>query len=109
MFMNTRRDFLRKVAVTMGTPAFLVSQSKADEEKLDMVREDEPAAAALGYKEDTKQVDKGKFPQHNPDQICANCMLAPVDREGEHIACAAFANRYVTKQGWCAAWAKKPA
>lgn len=107
--MNTRRNFLRNIAVTISAPSILATKLGAEEkEELDIVKEDEPQAIALGYKEDTNDVDKEKYPQHSTDQICANCILAPVDREGDHIACTAFANRYVTKQGWCVAWVKNP-
>lgn len=107
--MNTRRHFIRHIAIGVGAPALLVSRALSEEpQKPQIVKEDDPTASALGYKEDTTKVDKAKYPQHRDDQNCSNCILAPVDREGEHIACTAFQNRLVTKKGWCVAWVKKP-
>jgi len=108
--MNTRRHFLRKFAVSLSAPLALTPNILANEApKEEILKEDDPVAKALGYVEDTTKADKTKFPMHKDDQICSDCALAPVDREGDYIACAAFQNKLVTKKGWCAAYAKKPA
>jgi len=107
--MNTRRHFLRKFAVTLGSPLAFSPQLLAQElPKEEHLTEDDPTAVALGYKEDSTKVDQTKYPQHQNDQTCANCLLAPVPREGERIACSAFQNKLVSKSGWCLAFAKKP-
>lgn len=109
MNMNTRRHFLRKFAVTLSAPLapspHLFGQEAPKEE---ILKENDPTAVVLGYKEDTTKVDKTKYPQHKDDQICKDCLLAPVSKEGDHIACTAFQNKLVTKKGWCMAYAKKP-
>ncbi len=108
--MNTRRHFLRKFAVTLGAPLALSPHIFGQEvPKEEILKEDDPTAVALGYKEDTTKVDKTKYPQHKNDQFCEDCVLAPVSREGDRIACTAFQNKLVSKKGWCLAYVKKPA
>lgn len=110
MNRNTRRHFLRKFTATLGAPLVLSPHVFAqDAPKEEILKEDDPAAVALGYKEDTTKVDKAKYPQHKDDQVCEGCLLAPVAKEGDRIACTAFQNKLVTKKGWCMAFAKKPA
>lgn len=110
MNRNTRRHFLRKFTATLGAPLALSPHVFGqDAPKEEILKEDDPAAVALGYKEDTTKVDKAKYPQHKDDQVCEGCLLAPVAKEGDHIACTAFQNKLVTKKGWCMAFAKKPA
>jgi hypothetical protein len=108
--MNTRRHFLRNFAATLSAPLalspHLFGQGAPKEE---ILKEDDPTAAALGYKEDTTKVDKVKYPQHKDEQVCEGCALAPVSKEGDRIACTAFQNKLVNKKGWCMAFAKKPA
>jgi len=107
---NTRRHFLRKFTVTLGAPLALSPRIFGqDQPKEEILKEDDPTAVALGYKEDTTKVDKAKYPQHKNEQVCEGCLLAPVAKEGDHIACTAFQNKLVAKKGWCAAYVKKPA
>lgn len=108
--MNTRRHFLRKFAITLSAPLAISSKIFGqDTPKEEILKEDDPAAVALGYKEDSTKVDKTKYVQHKDDQICEGCLLSPVAKEGDRIACAAFQNKLVSKKGWCMAFAKKPA
>jgi len=108
--MNTRRHFLRKFAVTLSAPLALSPQIFGQEApKEEILKEDDPTAVALGYKEDTTKADKTKYPQHKDNQACEGCLLAPVPKEGDRIACTVFQNRLVNKKGWCMAFAKKPA
>lgn len=110
MNMNTRRHFLRKFAVTLGAPLAISPHIFGQEApKVEILKEDDPTAVALGYKEDTAKVDTTKYPQHKDDQFCEGCALAPVPKEGDRIVCTAFQNKLVSKKGWCMAFAKKPA
>lgn len=108
--MNTRRNFLLKLAVSAATPAALcaraMAQSPAPPVKL---VESDPVATALGYKEDTTKVDAAKFPQHKVEQRCDGCALY-TGKPGEASGpCSAFGLKIVTAGGWCAAFAVKPA
>ena len=73
------------------------------------VAESDPQAAALGYKNDTKTVDKAKFPKHDESQMCSNCTLFQGKPQDEWAPCAIFAGKQVAGPGWCSAWIKKAA
>jgi hypothetical protein len=108
--MNSRRHFLYKLAATATAPVALGGRLLAQEtpppEKLE---ETDPVAIALGYKMDTTKVDQTKYPQHKPEQICADCALVtPGSPDGEFIPCTAFQNKLVARKGWCMAYVKKP-
>jgi hypothetical protein len=72
------------------------------------VAETDPQAAALGYKEDSKTVDRAKFPKHEDSQVCANCQLYQGKPQDAYAGCALFAGKQVAGPGWCSAWVKKP-
>ena len=72
------------------------------------VEETDETAVALGYRNDTKQVDQTKYPNHTPQQRCADCAFwqgAPTDA---WAGCAMFGRKQVAAGGWCSAFAKKP-
>ncbi|HSP42818.1 MAG TPA: high-potential iron-sulfur protein [Luteolibacter sp.] len=110
--MNTRRHFLRKLAITASAPLVIASQLGAEETPPpppEKVPESDPVATAFGYKEDTTKVDQQKYPQHKPEQRCDNC-LHYTGKPGEATGpCAIFQNRLVTAEGWCMAYVIKPA
>ena len=107
--MNTRRHFLTKLAVTIGTPTLLAShvfgQAPPPPAKLE---EADPMAVALGYKDSGSKVDAVKYPQYKPEQKCNGCALylgKPGDASGP---CSAFGGKLVNSAGWCMVFAKKP-
>ena len=108
--MNSRRSFLRSLAITAGTPALLCSRVFAQDTPPPVkLEESDPVATALGYKADTTQVDEKKFPQHKPDQKCSGCPQyqgKPGDPSGP---CAVFQGKIVNADGWCVTFAPKPA
>ncbi|MDR5740370.1 MULTISPECIES: high-potential iron-sulfur protein [unclassified Caballeronia] len=98
--MNTsRRTFMM---VTIGTGASVwLARANADASHLS---ETDPAAAAVGYKEDAAKVDKAKYPNFAADQNCANCSLfqgKPTDAWG---GCTLFGDKLVAARGWCASY-----
>jgi hypothetical protein len=77
----------------------------ADASQLD---EADPAAAALGYKKDTAQVDAAKYPQHQSMQDCAGCRYYQGKAGSEWGPCTIFPGKgSVHAKGWCAAYAAK--
>ena len=70
--------------------------------------ESDPQAVALGYKHDSKAVDKAKFPKHEASQTCHNCQLFQGKPDDEWGGCAIFPGKQVAGPGWCSAWIKKP-
>lgn len=107
--MNTRRNFLLKLAISAGTPALLCSRALAQETPPPVkLEEADPVATALGFRLDTTKVDATKYPQHKPDQKCSDCALY-LPKAGESPApCSAFGGKLVPAEGWCAAYVKKP-
>ena len=107
--MNSRRNFLMKLAATAGTPLAigtqLFGQAPPPPAKLE---ETDPMAIALGYKEDSTKVDAAKYPLHKAEQVCTNCALyqgKPGEASGP---CAAVGRKLVAGPGWCSVGAKKP-
>jgi hypothetical protein len=106
--MNSRRNFLFKLAVSATAPAVLCGRALAQTPPPVKLEETDPVAMALGYKEDTTKVDAAKYPQHKADQRCDGCALY-TGKAGEASGpCSAFGGKLVTAAGWCAAFAKKP-
>lgn len=109
--MNSRRNFLFKLALSATTPALLCSRALAQDTPPAAVKleESDPVAVALGYKDDTTKVDAQKYPMHKPEQTCDKCALY-TGKPGEASGpCSAFGGKIVTAAGWCAAFALKPA
>jgi hypothetical protein len=100
-----RRDFIQLgIAVAVTAPLAVGAAQAADLPKLS---EDDPTAKALGYKHDTNAVDQAKFPNHKPDQHCANCKLVQGEAQDGWIRCQLFPGKLVNTNGWCAGWVKK--
>ena len=106
--MNNRRNFIRKIAVSAAMPAILLDRAFGQTPPPVKLLETDPVAVALGYKEDTKNVDAAKYPKHTAEQLCSGCALylgKPGDASGP---CGATGGKLVTAGGWCQVWAKKP-
>lgn len=105
--MNSRRNFLLKLALSAGTPALMCGKALAQAPPVKL-EENDPVATALGYKEDTTKVDAAKYPMHKPEQRCDGCALY-ILKAGEVTGpCSAFGGKLVTAAGWCAAFVKTP-
>lgn len=107
--MDSRRTFLGKFAISLGAPIALASRTFGQDPPAEKIKEDDPVAMALGYKEDATKVDPIKYPQYKEGDICEGCALMPNLPEGDYAPCAVFANKLANKKGWCATFAKKPA
>jgi hypothetical protein len=103
----TRRSTLRLIAgmiVCAGTSrAGLLSAG----EELPHLTDANPAAASLGYTEDTGAVDAGKFPKHTPEQRCANCKFFQAGSGGQYAPCRLYPGSAVNVNGWCMGYAAK--
>ncbi len=112
--MTSRVDFPRRrfirIAVLGAAAAPLVGDAwfnAAAAQELPHLDEADPTANALGYKHDTTKADAAKYPNHKPDQTCANCNLG-LGKEGDAWRpCSIFPGKSVSAKGWCAAWVKK--
>ncbi len=103
----SRRHFFALGAMALPSAAALL-RSRAATAAGGQLDEADPAAAALGYKKDTTQVDAGKYPQHQPTQVCASCRYFQAKASSEWGPCTIFAGKgAVHSKGWCAAYAVK--
>jgi hypothetical protein len=69
--------------------------------------ESDPMAKALGYRQNSAQVDAAKYPQHTAAQACHVCAQfkgAPTDAWG---GCNIFVGKQVNAKGWCSAFVAK--
>jgi hypothetical protein len=102
MQTSNRRIFMMQIAAASGALA-CGRQALAAPKK---VEESEPKAASLGYRHDTSQVDKKRFPKHAASEKCTNCMAwlgKPTDAWAE---CDLMADRLVSGNGWCSSYVK---
>lgn len=99
---STRRQFVKAAVGTMAAIP-VVSFAEAEMTKL---AEDNPQAVALGYLEDSSQVDAEKYPNHTAEQLCSGCAL--YQGEEDWGGCSIFPGKLVAAAGWCAAYAPKP-
>ena len=103
----TRRRMLRLIAgtvVCVGTSPLGLLSAK---EELPHLTDANPAAASLGYTEDTGSVDAHKFPKHTPEQRCANCKFFQAGSGGQYAPCRLYPGSAVNVNGWCMGYAAK--
>ena len=105
--ISSRRRVLRLIAgsvVCLGTaqPDQLLVAAE-----LPHLTDANPAAASLGYTEDSKSVDIRKFPTHQPEQRCSNCKFFQADASAQFAPCQLYPGNAVNANGWCGGYASK--
>jgi hypothetical protein len=98
MYQNNRRVFILHAVV--GASALAAAHTQAAEET-EKVTEADPYARSMGFRLDTAQADKTKYPRHDVAQYCGECQLfsgAAGDAVG---ACSFYGGRLVPVKGWC--------
>lgn len=106
---HSRRRALRLALLSAATvPAghWLLNKPVMAQDGPPQLSPDDPTAAALGYVHDTTTVDKAANPNHEPSQMCSNCVLIQSE-EGDWRPCAIFPGKNVNANGWCKSWAPK--
>lgn len=101
-FSAQRRIFMMQVAAAASVTG-LTGQAMAQS----MVAENDPQAAALGYKADATKVDKAKFPRYAAGQNCASCAIYQGAAKAASGGCPMFPGKQVSAKGWCSTWTKK--
>lgn len=99
---SNRRVFMMRIVATSGALACGRTALAAPKK----VEESEPKAASLGYRHDSSQVDKKRFPKHGAGERCTGCMAwlgKPSDAWAE---CDLMADRLVSGTGWCSSYVK---
>ncbi len=105
MRQGNRRNFI--ITVAAGGGALMAAQRTAQAADAPVLTETDPQAVALGYKVDTTQVDKAKYPQHTPAQACSGCNFYQGKAGDKMGPCQLFAGKLVHPNGWCSGYAKK--
>ena len=101
MSSTTRRIFVLHAAA--GAGALACGHALAAPKKFE---ESEPKAASLGYKHDSAQVDKARFPKHSASEKCNNCMAWLGKSADPWAECDLTADRLVANGGWCSSYVK---
>jgi High potential iron-sulfur protein len=100
---STRRVFLSRTAGLCAGLSFY-RESLAEQPHL---AENDPAAQALGYKQDAAKVDRARFAKYQSGQNCATCQFfggRPGDAFG---GCPMFGTKDVAAGGWCNTYIKR--
>jgi hypothetical protein len=104
---SSRRRFLRLIATaTVCAGASRTGILRAEGE-LPHLTDSNPAAASLGYTEDSSTVDARKFPKHTPEQRCANCKFFQATAGTHYAPCGLYPGSAVNENGWCAGFAAR--
>lgn len=86
--------------VIAGTAGLASAHARAAEET-EKVLETDPYARSMGFRIDTAQADKAKYPRHDVSQHCSECQLYS-GKPGETIGpCSFYGGRLVPTNGWC--------
>lgn len=99
---NRRRTLLfaaPAIALGLMSSREALAQAKATE--------NDPTAAALGYKEDASKVDTVKFKNYIKGSNCAGCNFFQGKAGVASAPCTALGGKLVVAKGWCTAWVKK--
>lgn len=101
--MTRRRFFTSAGAAAVMTTGLSRFAAAGDLVRVD---ENDPTAKALNYVHDAKTADAAT---RASDRYCYNCVLFQGDPDDEWAGCGVFPGKAVAGQGWCSAWAPKPA
>lgn len=102
---NSRRRFIKLTAIGLAAAPFTNALLSGTAGAADLISESDPQAAALGYKADATKAEK----RTDATALCSNCNFY-TGKAGETSGpCALFQGKLVAANGWCTAWAKKPA
>jgi High potential iron-sulfur protein len=105
---SQRRTFIiHSATATVAGAATLLGTQAAFAQKLDLVKDTDANAVALGYKTDGTKTDTKKYPKYAKEQNCANCALWQGDAKAAEGKCPLFAGKAIAAKAWCSAWAKK--
>ena len=108
MINASRRVFVMTVVGGGALAAASSASAQTAPAAAPVLSETDPQAMALGYKADSSKVDKTKYPQHTPAQVCGGCNFFQGKTTDATAPCQLFSGKKVSAKGWCTAWAKKP-
>lgn len=99
--MNPSRRNFMIVSLGAGSSLLLARAALAAGPKLS---EADPAAVAVGYREDVAKVDKARFPTYAAGQACSNCSLFQGKSTDAWGGCTLFGDKEVAARGWCSSY-----
>jgi High potential iron-sulfur protein len=99
--MNPSRRSFMIFSIGAGSSLLLSRTAAADDPKLS---ESDPAAVAVGYKEDAKKIDKTRYSNFAAGQDCSNCSLFQGKSTDAWGGCTLFGNKQVAARGWCSSY-----
>jgi hypothetical protein len=102
MTEKNRRIFMLRMLPVGAVLALqgAIAPSAAAASPTDAVKETDPYPKSMGYRLNTADVDKNKFPRHDVSQKCSVCQLYAADPGGATGQCSFF-KRTVVSNGWC--------
>ena len=74
----------------------------------DMLNENDSDGQAIDYRADARKVDRQRFAQFRPGQRCGNCAIYTAEAGADHGAGAIVFGKFVSADGWCSSYEKKP-
>ena len=99
---GTRRRLMRFAVTGLAvTPIAGALVNHASQAAPVRVRESDPKAVELGYKEDAAKSTARK----DPSETCATCNLYSGKEDAAEGPCVLFEDKLVSAKGWCTAWA----
>ncbi len=87
-------------AAAAALPAVASAQDASKDQSNVPVKETDPYPKSMGFKLNTANVDKAKFPRHDVSQKCSECQLYS-GKPGEPLGPCSFFKRPVPPDGWC--------
>jgi len=97
---KTRRTFILRILPVGAVLALQGVGSEATASPANTVKETDPYPKSMGYRLNTSDVDKSKFPRHDVSQKCSGCQLYAAD-PGDATGQCSFFKRTVVANGWC--------
>jgi hypothetical protein len=99
----TRRKVIKNLSLAAGLSAVSPWRRTwgAAPPRLDVK---DPAAIALGYVENSAQVDIKKYPVFVKGSTCENCLQLQGSAGDNYRPCGLFPGKLVAVGGWCKSW-----
>ena len=101
--MQTRRQTLLALAALPAAMPIAPQRAESAAPARALLDEAEPAAVAIGYVANARNVDVKKFPAYRRGQSCTTCTLLEFGT-GVQRGCTLVPGRLVMAGGWCKAW-----
>jgi hypothetical protein len=87
-------------AAVAALPALSLAQEAPKEQSNVPVKETDAYPKSMGFRINTANVDKAKFPRHDVSQKCSECQLFS-GKPGDALGPCSFFKRPVPPDGWC--------